>query len=195
MLYSTLKMLLPIYFRLLFRAEVEGVENVPKDGPVILAANHMSNWDPPFLACFLPRTVSYMAKQELFKNPIFGAAIRSCYAFPVKRGAADLTAIKTAIQLLKDGHCLALFPEGTRSRTGEVGKAEAGVGLIAARSKAPVIPAAISGTNKIFSGETFFPKLSVRYGRPVCFEGNAKNKEELEAFSQSILDEIAAMKM
>ena len=194
MLYRILRTLFPIFFRLLFRAKVAGLENMPKEGPVILAANHMSNWDPPFLACFLPRTVSYMAKQELFENPIFSAAIRSCYAFPVKRGAADLNAIKTAIQLLKDGHCLALFPEGTRSATGDVGRAEAGVGLIAARTRAPVVPAAISGTNLIFSGKKLLPTLSLRYGEPVYFKGNAKNKEDLEAFSQSILDEITKMK-
>lgn len=194
MVYAFFRVVFCVFFKLLFRAEIVGTENIPKDGPLILAANHMSNWDPPFLACFISRKVSYMAKEELFRNPIFGAAITSCHAFPVKRGAADMGAIKSAIQVLKQGRCLGLFPEGTRSKTGEIGKAEAGVGLIASKSKAPVVPAAIIGTDKIMANGGFLPKLKVIYGEPMYFSGNPKKKEELEAFSQSILDRIAAMK-
>ncbi len=194
MLYSFFQVLFTSFFRLIFRADVKGREKVPQDGPLILAANHMSNWDPPFLACFLSRTVSYMAKEELFHNPVFGAAIRNCHAFPVKRGAADMGAIKSAIQIVKKGNCLGLFPEGTRSKDGEMHKAEAGVGLIAAKTKAPIVPAAIIGTDHIMANGGFLPKLAVIYGEPMHFTGDAKNKEELEAFSQSILDKIAAMK-
>ena len=194
MLYAILQCLFQLYFKLLFRAEILGKENIPKDGPVILAANHMSNWDPPFLACFLSRTVSYMAKQELFANPVFGAAITSCHAFPVKRGAADRGAIKAAIQVLKQGNCLGLFPEGTRSHGGKMRKAEAGVGLIAAKTNAPVVPAAIIGTDRIMSNGGFLPKLVLIYGEPMQFEGDAKSKEELESFSQAVMDKIAAMK-
>ena len=134
-----------------------------------------------------------MAKEELFANKIFAAAITNLGAFPVKRGAADRNAIKKALALLKDGQCLGVFPEGTRSRTGELGKAEAGVALIAAMSKAPVLPAAIINTNKIFSSEKFFPRLTVVYGRPMKFEGSTKDKAALEKFSQSIMDEIAML--
>lgn len=194
MLYAILQVFFRLYFKLFFRAEIIGKENVPEEGAVILAANHMSNWDPPFLACFLSRTVSYMAKQELFENPVFGAAITNCHAFPVKRGAADRGAIKTAIQVLKQGNCLGLFPEGTRSHGGQMHKAEAGVGLIAAKTNAPVVPTAIIGTDRIMTNGGIFPKLTLIYGKPMRFEGNAKEKEELEAFSQAILDRIADMK-
>lgn len=194
MLYAILQILFRLYFKLLFRAEIVGKEHVPQEGPLILAANHMSNWDPPFLACFLSRSVSYMAKQELFENPVFGAAITSCHAFPVKRGAADRGAIKTAIQVLKQGNCLGLFPEGTRSHGGAMHKAEAGVGLIAAKTNAPVVPAAIIGTDRIMANGGIFPKLILLYGDPMRFEGNTKNKEDLESFSQAILDQIASMK-
>ena len=170
MLYSLLQLIFSIFFKLFFRAEIYGRENMPKDGAVILAANHMSNWDPPLVATFLHRPVSYMAKIELFKNPIFGRAITACHAFPVKRGAADRGAIKAAMQVLKEGRCLGLFPEGTRSRTGKL------------------------GTYKIFAGGEHFPKLKVIYGEPMKFEGDHKDKEALEAFSQSIMDKIAAMK-
>ncbi len=194
MLYAVLRVVFCLFFRILFRAEIRGRENVPEHGPVILAANHMSNWDPPFLACFLSRSVSYMAKQELFRNPVFGAAITSCHAFPVKRGAADRSAIKTAIQVLKQGNCLGLFPEGTRSHGGEMHKAEAGIGLIAAKTNAPVVPAAILGTDRIMANGETFPKLMLIYGEPMHFTGNGKSKEDLEAFSQAVMDKIAAMK-
>lgn len=90
-LYDILKAIFWFVFRLLFRADISGRENLPQDGPVILAANHLSNWDPPLLACFLSRPVSYMAKVELFEHPLFGAAIRNCHAFPVRR--AQRTAV------------------------------------------------------------------------------------------------------
>ncbi|SFT33381.1 1-acyl-sn-glycerol-3-phosphate acyltransferase [Selenomonas sp. GACV-9] len=194
MLYGILQIVFGAFFKILFRAEIIGRENMPKDGAVILAANHMSNWDPPFVATFLKRPVSYMAKIELFENPIFGAAIRSCHAFPVKRGAADRGAIKAAMQVLKQGRCLGLFPEGTRSRTGKMKKAEAGVGLIASMTEAPVVPAAIIGTDRIFANGGHFPKLKVIYGEPMHFTGNRKDKDQLEAFSQSIMDRIAELK-
>ena len=194
MLYSLLQLIFSIFFKLFFRAEIYGRENMPKDGAVILAANHMSNWDPPFVATFLHRPVSYMAKIELFKNPIFGRAITACHAFPIKRGAADRGAIKAALQVLKEGRCLGLFPEGTRSRTGKMGKAEAGVGLIAAMSGAPLVPAAIIGTDKIFANGGYFPKLRVIYGEPMQFTGDHKDKEALAEFSQQVMDKIAALK-
>ncbi|MBR3457388.1 MAG: 1-acyl-sn-glycerol-3-phosphate acyltransferase [Selenomonadaceae bacterium] len=194
MLYALARCFFVPFFKIFFRARVLGAENLPAEGPVILAANHLSNWDPPFLACFLPRPVSYMAKIELFKNPVFAAAIRSCHAFPVKRGAADRGAIKTAMQVLKEERVLGVFPEGTRSRTGKMQKAEAGVALIASMSDAPVVPAAILGTNEIFSKGRRFPKLTIAYGKPMKFTGNRKNKEDLEEFSQSILNIISDMK-
>lgn len=116
MLYTILRIIFAVFFQILFRAKTYGKEHLPAEGPVILAANHMSNWDPPLLATFLPRPVSYMAKIELFEHPVFGAAIRRCHAFPVKRGAADRGAIKAAINVLKQGRVLGLFPEARAVR-------------------------------------------------------------------------------
>ena len=192
MFYSVFKIICRFVFKVIFRTRVIGAENVPSEGSLILAANHVSNWDPPFLGTFVSRDVSYMAKEELFKNPIFAAAIRALHVFPVKRGTADKNAIKHAVKLLKDGQCLGIFPEGTRSKTGKLGKAESGVGLIAAMTKAPVLPAAIINTNKIF-GEKIFPQLGVVYGDLMYFSGNIKDKEALANFSQSIMKEIKAL--
>ena len=194
MFYKFFKALCRIWYGIIFRTQVIGAENLPKSGAFILAANHVSNWDPPFLGTFIEREVCYMGKEELFKNPVMAWICRHLYVFPVKRGAADKTAIKTAVNILRDGKCLGIFPEGTRSKTGKLGKAEAGVSLIAAMTKAPIIPAAIVDTEKIFSRAVKFPRLAVVYGAPMKFSGSTKDKEALENFAQDIMNEIAKLK-
>ena len=190
MFYKILKVIFTFTFNLLFSPKVIGAENVPKEGAMIMAANHMSNWDPPILGTYLPRTVGYMAKEELFKPAIAGAIIKSLNAFPVKRGASDRGAIKMALNILKKGLCLGIFPEGTRSRDGKLHKAQAGVSLIAAMSKAPVVPTALIGTNKIWSKEEKFPQLTIVFGEPIYYEGKSNDKAALEEFSQEIMKKI-----
>ena len=190
MFYKILKVIFRFTFNLLFSPKVIGAENVPKEGAMIMAANHMSNWDPPILGTYLPRTVGYMAKEELFKPAIAGAIIKSLNAFPVKRGASDRGAIKMALNILKKGLCLGIFPEGTRSRDGKLHKAQAGVSLIAAMSKAPVVPTALIGTNKIWSKEEKFPQLTIVFGEPIYYEGKSNDKAALEEFSQEIMKKI-----
>ena len=190
MFYKILKVIFRFTFNLLFSPKVIGAENVPKEGAMIMAANHMSNWDPPILGTYLPRTVGYMAKEELFKPAIAGAIIKSLNAFPVKRGASDRGAIKMALNILKKGLCLGIFPEGTRSRDGKLHKAQAGVSLIAAMSKAPVVPTALIGTNKICSKEEKFPQLTIVFGEPIYYEGKSNDKAALEEFSQEIMKKI-----
>ena len=190
MFYKLLMCLFQILFGILFRPAVSGKENVPMDGPVIMAANHLSNWDPPFVGTYMPRPIAYMAKEELFKPAICGWIISQLYAFPVKRGAADRAAIKTAIVILKQGLCLGVFPEGHRSKDGKLGKAEAGVSLLAAMSKAPVVPTAIIGTNKIFANGGMLPKLQIIFGEPMFFEGKHNDKAALEDFSKKIMENI-----
>ena len=194
MLYELLRIIFIALFKLVFRVQVEGTENLPKEGRVILAANHMSNMDPPLVATFLPRPVSYMAKKELFEIPIFKNIITACHAFPVKRGAADRGAIKAALQVLKQERVLGVFPEGTRSRNGKLRKAESGVALLAAMSGAPVLPAAIIGTDKIFANGGLLPKLRVIYGKPMSFQGEKGDREALETFTAEIMAEIGRMK-
>ena len=194
MFYAFFKIVCRFVFGKIFGTKVIGAENIPASGGFILAANHVSNWDPPFLGTFIDRIVNYMGKEELFKNPVMAAICRGLNVFPVKRGAADKTAIKTAVKILKSEKCFGIFPEGTRSKTGKLGKAEPGVSVIAAMTKAPVIPAAIIGTEKIFSQQKKFPRLCVVYGKPLQFVGNAKDKENLNDFAQKIMSEIAKLK-
>lgn len=194
MLYRFLQIVFRLLFYTVFRTRVYGRENIPKDGAVILAANHASNIDPPLMASLIERPVSYMAKIELFENPIFGAAIRRCHAFPVKRGASDRGAIKAAVTVLKEGHMLGLFPEGTRSKTGELQKAEAGIALIASMTGAPIVPVAILNSHRIFANGGLLPQLRIMYGAPISFQGDRKSKEALDAFSAEIMAHIARMR-
>lgn len=190
MLYKIVKVIFRLIFGILFRPKVVGVENVPLDGPLIMSANHVSNWDPPIAGTYMPRPVAYMAKEELFSPAIAGAIISSLYAFPVKRGAADRAAIKTALGILKQGLCLGVFPEGTRSKDGKLHKAEAGVALLAAMGKAPVVPVALINTNRIFQNGGLLPQLKIIFGEPMYFEGKHNDKAALEEFSQKIMKNI-----
>ena len=191
MLYSFLL----IFFRRfwhIFDFTLGHPERVPADGPVIFAANHQSFWDVPLLATYVDRPVSFMAKEELFKVPIFGSIIRNLHAFPVRRGASDKTAIKTALGILKSGECMAIFPEGTRSKDGKLGKVGAGVSLLASMSKATVVPVAIVGTRKIF-GKKFLPKVAVLYGEPMRFDAEHADKQALNDFSEKLMERIREM--
>lgn len=194
MFYKFFKVLCRIWYGAILRTRVIGADNIPASGAFILAANHVSNWDPPFLGTFIDREVCYMGKEELFSNPLMAWVCRSLHVFPVRRGAADKSAIKTAVKILREGKCFGIFPEGTRSKTGKLGRAEAGVSLIAAMTKAPIIPAAIVGTEKIFSRAEFLPQPAVVYGTPMKFTGSTKDKEALDAFAQQIMSEIAKLK-
>ena len=193
-LYAFLKVFFFTIYRLFFRAEFRGVEHIPMEGRVILAANHMSNADPPLIGCHIPRNLNYMCKEELFHVPFIGWVLRTTQTIPVKRGTGDRGAIRTAQQALRAEKMIALFPEGHRSRDGRMRKAQPGVGLLAALSGAPVIPVCIIGTDRIFANGGHFPKLKVIYGEPLQFTGDHKDKEALAAFSQQVMDRIAALK-
>jgi len=193
MLYKIVRKLLQWLFKVVFRCEISGVEHIPLSGGLIIAANHASNWDPPMAAVFVLRPVCFMAKQELFSVPVFGQIIKRLHAFPVKRGAGDRGAIKAALQILKTGDCSGLFPEGTRSHDGKMHKPEAGIAFIAAKANVPVVPTALIGAADIFGEKEKFPKLKIRYGIPMTFQGNPADRDELQAFSQQIMDEIKKM--
>ena len=145
----------------------------PKTGGVLLVSNHQSNLDPIVLAVQLQRKVSFFAKVELFENRYFGWLIRELNAFPVRRGEGDIGAVREAIHRLKEGRVLTLFPEGTRSRTGEIGTIQAGIAMIVRRAGVPVVPAVIDGSYLAWPKSRSLPRrhpIRVMYGRPLATE-------------------------
>ncbi|WNC17232.1 lysophospholipid acyltransferase family protein [Brevibacillus brevis] len=159
--YRTFRGFFRIIFSLVFRWQVIGREHIPKEGPVILCANHISLWDPPLLGSGIERMVNFMAKEELFRIPVLSFLITKFGAFPVKRGAGDRAAIRATLKLLEDGKILGIFPEGTRSKTGELGEGMHGVALFALKSQAQVIPVAIVGPYR------WFRPIKIVYGEPI----------------------------
>ena len=199
MIYRLMWLLCRAALRILLRFRVTDPKNVPAEGPVILASNHLSILDPPVVGTGIWRPCTFMAKEELFRNPLFGWFIRKLRAFPVRRGAGDRAALKKALELLEEGHVLAMFPEGTRSETGELKEPEMGVGMIACRTGAPVVPVYLSGTNRVLpkGGGLRLARVTVRYGKPLCFaapEGTKPGREEYEAASRAIMAAIAELR-
>jgi 1-acyl-sn-glycerol-3-phosphate acyltransferase len=172
MLYYFSRWLLRILLRIFGGISVEGLEKFPESGGVILAPNHISYLDPPAVGLYIPRQVHFMAKEELFKVPLLGAWMHRVGAFPVKRGAPDRKAIKHALELLKQGKVVCIFPEGTRSENGELQDPELGIGLIALKSRVPVVPAFIKGTDKVLPRHArclYRHPIKIVYGEPMTF--------------------------
>ncbi len=155
-------------FSLLTRLEVEGRENIPADGPLLVVANHLNLTDPPLLAISLGRETIFMAKEELFRSPLTAYFVGNFGAFPVHRGKLDRKALRQAQQVLTDGRALIMFPEATRSKSGRLQRAYPGSALIAMRGGVPILPVGISGTERVRGIGWIFrrPRITVNIGRP-----------------------------
>ena len=192
MIYTILKPILWVLFKLGLRLNVEGTENIPQEGPLVIASNHLSLLDPPVIGVAATRKVHFMAKQELFV-PILGDIYKALGAFPVRRGGADRAAIKHGIDILKDNKVLAIFPEGTRSKTGKLGKAEPGALMMASKAMATIVPCCVIGTDFKRQGR-IWPKVTVRFGKPIYFPADAVvNKEFLHDMTENLMQHIAAL--
>ena len=192
MIYSVLKTLLKLIFLVTLRMRYEGTENIPAEGPLVIASNHVSLLDPPVLGTCSTRKVHFMAKQELFV-PVLGFIYKTLGAFPVRRGGADRTAIKHGIDILQSGKVLAIFPEGTRSKTGKLGKAEPGALMMASKARAAIVPSCVIGTDFRRQGR-IWPKVTVRFGKPIYFlEGVPITKELLSSMTEEMMEHIAKL--
>lgn len=159
-------------FKVLVPMKVEGRQHIPPLGPLILAANHASGIDPFALAKASPRWPHFLAKEELFRVPVLGYVIRQWGAIPIDRSAADLGSARAALQVLRAGEVLAIFPEGTRSGTGQLGEFRPGVVNLALRKRVPVVPAATLGTGEVLPRGSRLPRLRpirVVFGPPIHF--------------------------
>ncbi len=197
MLYRIAHVVVYILAKVFFRLKVVGGENVPGEGGVLVAANHNSYFDIPFLGCALRRQADNIAKSELFENRIVAAFFRTLGGFPVKRGRVDRAAMHEAVGRLKAGRLLAYYPEGTRSRDGRLQPAKSGIGLVVAQSGAVVVPAYIRGTGPV----RLFRQVTVVFGKPLDFKGpveaaekeGVNPKELYVTISQKIMGQIAQL--
>ncbi|MEA1961952.1 MAG: lysophospholipid acyltransferase family protein [Bacillota bacterium] len=191
MLYRVVYLVGRFIFRIMGLSS-EGIENLPAEGPVIIAANHVSNWDPIVVGLMINRPVHFMGKAELFNNQLLGTLLLKLNAFPVKRGAADRKAIRTALERLQQGNVLGIFPEGARNKTGEDLKPQLGVAMLALKSGAPIVPVACVGTDCRFPFGWFRP-LRVIVGEPILTaEGMQKkvSSAEMSNLSEEIMLKI-----
>lgn len=182
---------------LLFRVRVQGTEHLRREGGFIVASNHVSAYDPLFLSLSAykeKKQISYMAKEELLKIPIAGAVLRALGAFPVRRGKGDRGALDTAVELVKKGGIMGIFPEGTRSKTGRLLPAKSGVAVVSARTRCDVVPASIFIEGAVLRWRS---RVTVRFGPPVAYTelelGDEMVTRELKAASALIMSRIAAL--
>lgn len=189
MMYRIATSLSNFVFGFFFKIRISGVENIPQKGGFILASNHLSYLDPAVLAIACPRKVNFMAKAELFSIPLFSNLIRVLGAFPVKRNSADISALKEAIKRVNSGSGLLVFPEGARKDGANDLEPQAGVGFLAAKINASVIPAFISGTDVAMpKGKRYIKpaKVSVIFGKEIPIERGMPYKD----IAQNIMDNI-----
>ncbi|HVY69042.1 MAG TPA: lysophospholipid acyltransferase family protein [Verrucomicrobiae bacterium] len=198
--YHVTAALCRIIFRTYFRWRVYDRERVPLTGPVILAANHASYLDPPLVGAPLMRVVNYLARESLFKYPVLGSYLRALHAVPVNREGGGGAGLKAILDRLRSGDAILLFPEGTRTRDGQLQSAKSGIGLTVIKSGALVVPVRVFGTREAWGRSVSFPRprrVAVKYGSPLDFaalraEAKICAKDRLKRIYQEISDEIMA---
>jgi 1-acyl-sn-glycerol-3-phosphate acyltransferase len=181
-----------------FQYQAFGQENIIEDGPAIMAANHQSYLDPPLVGITCRAELYFLARKTLFENKFVGPILSRVNALPVDLSGADLTAVRTIINLLKQGHRTVIFPEGTRSLTGEIQQARPGIGMIIAKTLAPVVPMRIFGSFEAWpkGGKIKLSPVTVVVGKPIRFKKEdvgAKSREAYQKISDQVLAAIAAI--
>ncbi len=202
-LYSFLDVRLPLWvlFHTYLPLRVQGRENIPSEGPFVFCSNHAAHLDPIILGyASLYRRVGFMAKEELFRIPVFGSLIRHWGAFPVRRNQWDETAIQSFVDHVRGNKPLVVFPEGTRTTTGQLLTPKKGVGKLLHMSHAPVVPVYIDGTFKVWPKGNSFPKpgrLSAIIGKPVPLDDLYALPEEKETYRlvvERVMERIDALR-
>ena len=193
--YDLARVVLTPITLLFYRARAIGTEQVPASGPVILAPNHFSQMDHFFAGVYLRRKVRFMAKSQLFTNPVLTFIFTHGGVFPVRRGYRDEEAFKTAHTIFDRGGCVLIYAEGGRSRTRQLGQPRPGVGRLALESGVPVVPVAIHGSAGVRAWKRFrFPKVTVQFGEPVTFPVvDAPSREQQQEAAEQIFDRVRAM--
>jgi 1-acyl-sn-glycerol-3-phosphate acyltransferase len=194
-MYSIARVVLTLPTILLYRTRAIGVQNVPREGGLILAPNHFSQMDHFFAGVYLRRKIRFMAKSQLFGPPVLTYIYKHGGVFPVRRGHHDEEAFKTAFELIDQGEMLLVYAEGGRSRSGEMGEPKAGIGRLALESGAPIVPVAIHGSALARRWKRLrFPKVTVQFGEPMSFpmERDASHERQLKVATE-VFTEVKRM--
>jgi 1-acyl-sn-glycerol-3-phosphate acyltransferase len=188
-LYALVKRVSAPYSRAVYKLDAQQIENVPVEGPIILAPNHFSHLDHWFVGVLLPRHVRFMAKSQLFRGRPLEWFLAHMGAFPVRRGQHDEEAIATTLALLHRGEAIVMYPEGGRSRSGEIGtRARPGIGRLALDTGTPLVPIAVYGSERARNWRRLeFPAVTVRYGKPIR---PAREVDPPRERQQEVADEV-----
>ncbi len=192
MLYYIGRLIFFVLFKTLFGLKVYGKENIPKSGGFIIASNHESNLDPEIIGVSIPRVISFMAKEEFFRNKIFGWLLRRVNAFGIKREGADISSIKEAIKRLNHGYGLLLFPQGGRRSLVSSDEIKGGVGFLACKADVKVVPAFILGSGDVLPKGKRIPALkmiSVFFAPPMAY----RDYKGYADFSSAVMSAIEAL--
>ena len=172
---------------------IEGADRIPASGGYILVSNHINWKDPPWIEFALGHAIRFMAKSELFEIPVMGFALRAIGAFPVRRGQADRGALQMALRVLEAGLPVGFFPEGHRSENGALIRAHPGIGLIARRSRAPVVPLAVTGTKRARLGRFWRADIVFRIGEPFRTSDLGVAADDTQGLSDEIMRRVAVL--
>ena len=183
-----------LFCRTFLKLRITGMEHIPAKGPVIIACNHISFWDPPIMGGVVRRMLLFLAKEELFQNRWFGALIRGYNSIPIQRGPGARSALRGAERVLHDGGAVLIFPEGTRSKTASFLPPRPGITRLAAGARAPVLPARISGSNQIRRSMARQVEIRLAFGPMIMPPvGPIGGRAEADAFARRIMDAIGAL--
>lgn len=198
LIYRAAQVISYTYFKIFHGFSVKGLENIPEDKPFILACNHSSFFDPPAIGCKIPRNLHYFARDSLFFWPL-GLLIGKLNSIPVNRGQLDLGTLRKVLRVLKNGHPILVFPEGTRSEDGKLQAPQKGLGLLVSKSSVSVIPARIYGTDKAFGKKHLLPRwgrrIYLNIGPEISFSDSVdvKSKKKYLEISTVVMNAIESL--
>jgi len=197
MIYIVAKLISYIFCKIYFRLEVNGADNIPEKGGVLVASNHSSFLDPVIVGVGMSRQTYYLTKQSLFEIPIFRLLIKALHTIPVRRELVSVSTFKELIKSLNAKKAIILFPEGTRSLDGKLGQGKIGIGMLTLKADVPIIPAYIDGAIKAFpkDGKWIHPKkIRVIFGKPIMPNGKDLNKKNYREISTQVMQSISSLK-
>jgi len=203
MFYKISQLIGKLILKFYFRVRIEEKENIPQQGAYIVVANHTSFLDPFLIGTIVPRIIHYLTYAYFYYHPVCHWYCKRVHNIPLKKDGKDISALKQALRVLKDGELLGIFPEGMRSETGQLGKGEPGVALIALKAKVPILPVGIRGAYESFPRGSKFPRprqLTVRFGKPFTVaddlpghvQANSELQEHVTALIMSKIAEVCS---